>query len=53
MTQAEKEEFKDLKYIRAERGFLTEMEKVRWNYLFDKQTKEFVIKAKLGIININ
>jgi hypothetical protein len=46
MTPEEKKEFTELKYKRDEQGFFTQEQIVRWNYLFDLQSKEFFKKTK-------
>lgn len=47
MTAEEKEEYKALKYARAEQGFFTEEQQDRWNYLHHLQGKEFLKKIKI------
>lgn len=37
MSKEEQEEFRNLKYVRAERGFWTPEEQERWNYLHELQ----------------
>ena len=46
MTETEKIEFRNLKYVRAERGFWTPDEQERWNYLHKLQGQEFMKKMK-------
>jgi len=46
MTEEEKIEFRDLKRIRAERGFWLPEEEKRWNTLFDLHAIDFKLKCK-------
>ena len=47
MTEAEKIEYKALKYARAEQGFFTPEQDERWDYLHILQGKEFTKKIKI------
>ncbi len=47
MTEAEKIEFRSLKYARAEQGFWTPEQQERWNYLHRLQGQEFIKKIKI------
>ena len=42
MTEDEKLEYRNLKYIRAERGFWTPEEQERWNILHQLQGQEIM-----------
>ncbi len=46
MSDEEKEEFRQLKIARAERGFWTPQEQERWNYLFDLHALGFKLKCQ-------
>lgn len=46
MDEKEKEEFSQLKRVRAERGFWTTQEQERWNYLFDLHAVDFKLKCQ-------
>jgi hypothetical protein len=46
MTSQEKEEFTQLKYIHAERGFWLPNEEARWSYLFHLHAKSFISAMK-------
>jgi len=46
MNEKEKEEFRNLKIIRAERGFWLPEEQSRWNILFDLHSINFKLKCK-------
>jgi hypothetical protein len=47
MDNAEKIEFRNLKYVRAEQGFWTPEQEERWNYLHQLQGQEFLKKIKV------
>jgi len=47
MTEAERKEYKALKYARAEQGFFTPEQKERWNYLHILQGREFTKKIEI------
>jgi len=47
MTPKEKEEYRALKYARAEQGFFTPEQKERWDYLHILQGREFTKKLEI------
>ena len=47
MTEDEKLEYRNLKYVRAERGFWTPEEQERWNYLHQLQGQEVMKGIKI------
>jgi len=48
MTPEEREEFRALKYVRAEQGFFTQQQQERWNYLHTLQGNEFLRLIKIA-----
>ena len=48
MTKEEQEEFRNLKYARAEQGgYFTAEQKERWDYLHSLHSKELLKKIKI------
>jgi hypothetical protein len=47
MTEAERKEYRALKYARAEQGFFTPEQKERWDSLHILQGREFTKKIEI------
>jgi hypothetical protein len=47
MSKEEKEEYRNLKYARAEQGFFLPEQKERWNYLHDLLGNKILKKIKI------
>ena len=47
MSKEEKEEFRNLKYARAEQGFFLPEQKERWDYLHNLHGKKLLKKIKI------
>lgn len=47
MSKEEKEEYRNLKYVRAEQGFFLPEQKERWNYLHDLLGNKILKKIKI------